>query len=261
MRGDAMTKRIGSNLRLMAAVAGLCVAGTACADFVESSRTIGAGRTSFEARLLHESDDTDGVRSSIWRTPFMFIRGLDDHWDLRVESDGFIDASVREGGERIETDGFADLSVGLQYHVPGSGEDGRPSMGWLLHVDLASGSSDFRGDGARPSLRFVTEWELGDAWNLGVKPGIAWYSDANGRFAAGRFGALLAKAWSERFSTFGEIAFPQIASDSNGGTLASFNAGASWMLADEVTWNVVAYKGLNERTPDLAVTTGLAFVW
>lgn len=244
-----------------AALLSLLVPGLARADFVESSRTIGAGVNSFETRLFHERDDVDGVRTRAWRTPFMFIRGLSDHWDFRFESDGLIKQSVREDGERFDSDGIADVSVGLHFHVPGSGEDGGPSMGWLFHVDLASGSSDFRGVGARPSVCFVTEWEFGDGWLLGVKPGIAYYSDEDGRFLAGLFGALLSRAWNERFSTFGEIAFPQIAARGGRGDVVSFNAGASHAISDSIQWNVVFFKGLNERTPDLGMTTGFVFTW
>jgi hypothetical protein len=68
-------------------------------------------------------------------------------------------------------------------------------MAWLAHVDLDTGSTAFRGQGLRPSLRFVAEWDLPDDMSIGVMPGlVADKAEDGSRFTAGIFAVTLAKA-------------------------------------------------------------------
>ncbi len=258
----AMCAAVGLSLSFLAA--GSAQADTIATDrpdFVESSNTVGADRWQIETSFLRETDDDGPFEATGWATPTLLRIGLGENWEARIETDGFVDASLRGPGLRADEDGFSDTSIGLKYHVPGSGENGGPSMAWLFHVDLESGSEAFRGKGARPSVRLVAEWDLGNDWGLGVMPGVAWENGDNGRYVSGIFGAVVGKGWTDRFRTFTEIAMQQIASNEDGGTQATFDVGAAYLLTDNAQWDVAIYKGLNDRTPDLGVTSGLSLRW
>ena len=65
------------------------------------------------------------------------------------------------------------MAIGIKWHAQdGDAANGIPAMSLLLHADLETGSRAFRGDGVRPSLRVVAEWELPSAWSIGVMPGV-----------------------------------------------------------------------------------------
>ena len=187
--------------------------------------------------------------------------GIAEHWELRFETDGVIDARVRGPGLRADDRGVADLAIGLKYHVLGSGENGGPSTAWLFHVDLPSGARAFRGEGARPSVRWVAEWDLPNDMSLGLMPGVIYDNGDDGRYVAGIFGVVVGKGWTDRFRTFAEIALPQIAGSGDGGTQAALDLGGAYLLSDNAQWDLAASWGLNERTPDFAVTTGLSVRW
>ncbi len=53
----------------------------------------------------------------------------------------------------------------------------------------------------------------------------------------------------------------QIASNEDGGTQATLDVGAAYLLTDNVQWDVAVYKGLNDRTADLGLTSGLSVRW
>jgi len=230
-------------------------------DFVESSQTVGLGRWQIETSVAWEEDEDGAFEASAFSTPTLLRYGFAEHWELRFETDGFIDAELRGPGLRVDEDGVADLAVGLKYHVPGSGENGGPSMAWLMHVDLDTGSSAFRGDGARPSLRLVAEWELPNDMSLGVMPGVIYDNGDDGRYAAGIFGIVVGKGWTDRFRTFAELAMPQIASSNDGGTQAALNLGGAYLINNNTQWDFAGSVGLNNRTPDLGLTTGLSIRW
>ena len=134
-------------------------------------------------------------------------------------------------------------------------------MAWLMHVDLDTGSGAFRGDGARPSLRLVAEWELPNDMSVGVMPGVIYDNGDNGRYAAGILGVVVGKGWSDRFRTFVELALPQIAGSDDGGTQAALDLGAAYLVNDNVQWDIATSMGLNARTPDSGLTTGLSIRW
>ena len=118
-------------------------------DFVESSNTVGAGRWQIETSVAYESDKQFGVKAKTWSTPTLLRIGMGEYLEARIETDGLLSQDLDGNGVNDSNSGLADTAVGLKWHVPGS-EDSGPSIGVLLHADLDSGSSEFRGDGVRP---------------------------------------------------------------------------------------------------------------
>jgi len=221
-------------------------------DFVESSKVVGKGRLQLETSLLLERDrNLEGLERSL-ATPTLLRLGARDNLELRLETDGRIDV---RGGES----GYADTSLGIKWHAMDA--RGRlPSVGVLLHAELPGGSRPFRGSGVRPSLRVVGEWELQGGMSLGVMPGLGRERDDAGRRATyGILGVVLGKEINRRLRGFAELALPRIARGRHGGTQASFDLGAAWLLSDTCQLDAMLSRGLNGRTPDAALTVGLSF--
>lgn len=229
-------------------------------DFVESSNVVGRGRLQVETSLLLERDRSGGARVRQLSTPTLLRIGAGDRVELRLETDGraIVHETASDGG-RSTTAAWNDTAIGLKWHAADGGGV-LPSVGVLLHADLASGSAPVRGHGLRPSLRMVGEWEFADGMSLGLMPGVGVErNEAGARYRYGILGLVVGKELSERVRAFAEIAMPQIAHAADGGTQASFDLGAAWLLSDSVQVDAMVARGLNSRTPDLALTVGLSF--
>jgi hypothetical protein len=229
-------------------------------DFVESSAVVGKGRLQVETSLAAERSGRDGVTTRATSTPTLLRIGVSEDLELRVETDGRVRSWWR-GAENGQASGMADTSLGVKWHVrDGAGEGGAPSLGLLLHADLASGARAVRADGVRPSLRGVAEWELGNAMSLGLMPGLASErADDGRRFTSAIFGVVLGKQWNPRWRSFVELAAPRIARARSGGSLLAFDVGAAWLLTPQCQLDAAVSAGLNRNTPDLAITLGLSF--
>ena len=135
----------------------------------------------------------------------------------------------------------------------------QPSLGVLLHADLPSGSRGLRGRGVRPSLRLAADWELPNGYTLTAMPGVGVDSDERGaRYGYGVLAVELDKAFGERLHGFAELAAPQIARASHGGTQAVFDAGLTYLVNKDLQVDAALMRGLNRRTPDLGLTVGLS---
>lgn len=227
-------------------------------DFVESSNVVGRNRLQVETSLLLERDRSGPARDRLVATPTLLRYGVGDSFEVRVETDGHLDARHTEPGLRATASGYADTSVGLKWHAMDASGN-LPSVGVLLHADLDSGSRAFRGQGLRPSLRVVGEWELPNDYSLGVMPGVGVERDEGGRYRYGILGVVVGKSFGERLRGFVEVAMPQIAKSSHGGTQASFDIGGAYLLSDTVQVDAMFSRGLNSRTPDTAFTVGFSF--
>lgn len=144
-------------------------------DFVESSSVVGKGRFQLETGFNSEHHKADGVKERATSTPTLLRFGLSDSLEFRVSSDGFSRLRSEDTTTGITTRerGYSDLNIGIKWNThEGDAASNTPAMAWLLHADLETGSRAFRGDGVRPSLRFVAEWDLPNDWSVGVMPGI-----------------------------------------------------------------------------------------
>jgi hypothetical protein len=226
-------------------------------DFVESSAVVGKGRLQIETSLAAERDRNGGVVERSTSTPTLLRIGVSDKLELRFETDGRLHAWGGEGGA-FDDRGFGDTSVGVKWHARDAAGSA-PSVGVLLHADLPTGSAAFRGEGVRPSLRVVGEWDLPSDMSLGVMPGIASETTADGRrFASAIMGVVVGKKWTPSFRSFLELAAPRIARASYGGTWLTADAGVAWLLNDHCQLDAAVARGLNRRTPDLRLTVGLS---
>jgi hypothetical protein len=228
-------------------------------DFVESSDVVGKGRVQLETSIAIDRDRHEGVKERTTSTPTLLRVGVADTLELRLETDGRLRYRADGAGGPLRQRGWADTAIGIKWHARDEGEGG-PSIGFLLHADLASGSTAFRGSGVRPSLRMAAEWEFGDGIGLGVMPGLVRDRTPDGSHAVnGIFAVVLGKSWSDRFRTFVEVAMPQIAHARHGGTQATFDVGASWLLSPRWQVDAMLVRGLNDRTADLSFTAGLSY--
>ncbi|WP_332877540.1 transporter [Massilia sp. S19_KUP03_FR1] len=230
-------------------------------DFVESSNVVGLGRFQIETSVLGERGSRDAAYSRTVSTPTLLRYGIGETIELRLETDGHVREvmALPGGGGRATTNGYADTSLGLKWHLMDDAP-GVPSVGLLVHADLASGSRAFRGQGVRPSVRLVGEWELPGGLSLGVMPGMGVdRTDAGAHAGYGILGIVLGKELTPELRGFVEVAAPRIATVAKGGTVATFDTGAAWLLSERCQLDAMVAFGLNRRTPSRALTVGFSF--
>lgn len=234
-------------------------------DFVESSAVVGRGRVQIETSVAFERGGDDNSASRATATPTLLRVGLGEAFELRLETDGRVhrwSAGAGQGGAQdTSASGMADTALGLKWHVRdgGDGAGSAPALGLLLHADFASGARQLRGDGVRPSLRAVAEWELTDGVALGLMPGLASERDAQGRrFTSAIAGVVVGKEWTPRWRSFIELAAPRLARASHGGSLVSIDAGGAYLLSRQCQLDAALSAGLNRQTPALGLSFGLS---
>jgi hypothetical protein len=229
----------------------------------ESSQVVGKGRFQLETGLQWDRLRDETVHERTLTTPTLLRIGLGERAELRIETDGrtIVHDADPASGQHTVTAGYADTSVGVKWHLRDQqeGQMSQPSLGVLLHADLPSGSRTLRGRGVRPSLRLAADWELPNDYALTVMPGVGVDSDERGaRYGYGVLAVELDKAFGERLHGFVELAAPQIARASHGGTQAVFDAGLTYLVNKDLQVDAALMRGLNRRTPDLGLTVGLS---
>lgn len=229
-------------------------------DFVESSDVVGRGRIQLETSLAWERDRQGGTRTRQTSTPTLLRIGVSEAWELRLETDGRLGLRSTDAGTTTRERGWSDLAVGAKWHQrDGDEASGTPGLGWLLHVDLDSGSGPFRGQGLRPSLRMVAEWEFAGGWSLGVMPGLYRDRDTSGQhFVGGILAAVVGKSFTDTVRGFVEVSGQQLASSHHGGSLVTLDTGVAWLLDKNLQVDVALARGVNRNAPDLAWTVGIS---
>lgn len=231
-------------------------------DFVESSLTVGKGRVQIETSVAYDRGKQDVLRVRTWSTPTLLRVGFAKDWELRVETDGRGRARIEDSasGARETLSGWNDVAIGAKWHLQ-DGDEKRnvPSTALLAHLDFDSGSGAFRGNGLRPSLRYVAEWEFADDWSLGVMPGVFSAKDADGsRYTGGILAITVGKSFSDTFRGFVELSGEELTSKRHGGNVANARAGVAYLLSKDVQLDTAIAAGLTRETPDVGVTLGLS---
>jgi hypothetical protein len=218
-------------------------------DYVESTEVVGERHFQVEVGVNRELEKRIEPNVRTVTTPVLLRYGISDTFELRLETDG----KTWESGSPSSQIGVADTAIGFKWHAQDKNtHTNTPAVSWIFQAELPTGTKNFRGHGARPSLRSVIGWDLPGSYSLGVMPGIKYDKREDGRgFASGSFGIVFGKRWTEKFRTFVEFAAPQIARAENGGTLLYQSIGAAYLISNDVQIGGRIGWRANTNTPDM----------
>lgn len=222
-----------------------------------SSSTVGDGRYQIELGAGYRRDKHGSLKSQGWTTPAVLRYGLTDDFEIRLESEAFTCLHDDDRGFVTKQSGFADTVLAVKWHDR-DGAAGQAAGAWWLGLALPSGSRDLKGAGVRPALYRVMEWELSEAEGLALMPGIKYDRDNIGHFWSGALGAAYSRKWSERLGMAVALEGQQLARARHGGNVADLNLAFSYLVSKDLVLDAATSFGLNEHTPDLAVTVGLS---
>jgi hypothetical protein len=222
-------------------------------DFVESSDVVGRGRFQLETGLASTREEA-GQRELA--TPTLFRLGVSDTLELRLETDGW----SRRTGDGATTSGMNDTTWGFKWRQQAGDEPSdRPGVAWLFDVAFPTGSTAFRGDGARPQLRAVAEWDLPHDFSVGVMPGLTLDRRDDGhRFLSGLLAVTVGHDLGQGWHAFGEVAARRIASSPNGGSQVTLDTGLAWAVSPDVQFDVAFAHGLVDASPRLEADAGVS---
>jgi Putative MetA-pathway of phenol degradation len=229
-------------------------------DFVESSEVVPKGRFQIEMDFVSERDQRNAVLRRTINTPTLMRYGIDENVELRLAGDTHVRETTSNSGTDTTVSGHGDLAIGLKWHTQDRDQaKNTPAVSWILHLVTPSGSEDFRGHGIRPSLRSVITWDLPHELSLGVMPGLARDSRADGhRFTSGILGISLAKRLTERFRIFVESSTSQVARAENGGVVSAWDIGTAYLLTDDWQLGGRFAVAANRNSPGSAFLVELA---
>ena len=219
-------------------------------DITEASTVINPGRFQIESGVLWEYRHQRNSRERSLFTPTLLRYGLCPRAELRLETDGFSHTSLSAGGTTRRTSGYSSLAPGVKFRLlePPEGSS-RPTVSAIVHVDLPSGSSDFRSQRVLGSAKLAADWDLAPGWALGANLGTQLEEDDRGSvFASGILTASLVREFNEQLRTFLELTF-QGPESAHGGRAVVLDGGFAYRLTPDMQLDLGVGTGLSGRTP------------
>ncbi len=149
----------------------------------DGSTLVGPRKFQIETGIQTEQHKEGDNHTRLTYTPTLLRYGLDNRCEIRVETLGYQQArSSSPGTDTLTTDGYSPVSLGVKVHF----QDSKPSthnlsLGTILRVFPASGSSDFRTHHFTGDLRLAADWTLSPLWNINPNIGVGFYEDASGK--------------------------------------------------------------------------------
>lgn len=225
-------------------------------DFTEASSTVGRGVTQFEIGYTYFSDDAGGATTDSHSYPEVLLRqGLFRDWfELRVAYNA---GSVGDGVATIN--GSEDLYVGAKIGLtPQSGI--LPEMAIIPQATFATGSDVFTEGESLFGANWVYSWALNDSLSLA---GSTQFNESLDGATGNKYiqwaqSIAIGKSITDQFGTYLEwyALFPDDADTD--GVEQYLNGGFSYLLSDNIQWDIRAGVGLNDGAQDFFAGTGLS---
>ncbi len=225
-------------------------------DFTEASSTVGLRVIQLEMGYTLFEDDENGVRSQVHSYPETLLRwGMFAEWfEWRVawsHSDATLEDISNSGGE--------DLYVGCKLWLTPQ-QRWLPEMALVPQMTIPTGVDEFTAGEVLPGLNWLYGWDLSDRWSLA---GSTQFNRAVDGVTADAYtewaqSGTLGFGFSERLRSYTEwFAFFPSGADS-APTEHYLNGGFTYLISNDVQWDIRAGLGLSSAAADSFVGTGLS---
>jgi hypothetical protein len=225
-------------------------------DFTEASSTVGWGVTQYELGYTYtfDNDGTDQVISHTF--PEALTRhGLFANWlELRIANSVTIEQT---NGASIT--GRDDLYLGFKIGLtPQRGV--LPEMALIPQMTVPTGSDDVTNDEILPGANWVYAWDVGDNFSLAGSTQFNQALDDNAaEFTEWAQSVAIGASLTDKLGAYVEWFAILPPNDAAGdGDQQFLNGGFSYLLTNDVLWDIRAGLGLNDAADDYFVGTGLS---
>lgn len=225
-------------------------------DFTEASSTVGRGVTQFELGYTYFSDQANGTRTQSHSYPEVLLRqGVFRDWlELRVAYNA---ASVNN--DITTVNGSEDLYIGAKIGL--TPQDGwLPEMSILPQATLDTGSAAFTDGQALFGTNWLYSWEINDSVSLAGSTQFnrTLDSDSGKEYTQWAQSIASGKSITDEFGCYLEwYAFFPDNADTDG-VEHYLNGGFTYLISDNIQWDIRAGFGLNEEAEDFLTGTGLS---
>ncbi|WP_164101850.1 transporter [Candidatus Laterigemmans baculatus] len=225
-------------------------------DFTEASSTVGRGVAQLELGYTYSYDDAAGTTTKSHSYPEPLLRyGIFADWlEMRVAWN-----YADEESAGMSASGSEDLLLGFKVGLTPQ-EGILPEMAIIPQLRVPTGASAFTADETLPGFNWVYSWDISDListagstqFNRATDDSTSEaYTEWAQSWTVGYSLAERAGAYTEWFAFFphsADSAQPE----------HYFNGGFTYLLSDDVQWDIRSGIGLNDAADDYFVGTGLA---
>jgi len=229
-------------------------------DFTEASVTVGEGVSQLEFGYTYIYDNEAGESTRTQSLGEALLRyGIFADWlEFRIQAFP-VEQQTNAAGIKKSTSGMEDMYVGFKIALTPQ-EGCLPEMALLPQAFVPAGSKAFTREEVLPGLNWIYSWELTDnistAGSTQVNRAIDdMTTDAH---------LLFAQSWTVAYSLCENLGaytewFALIRSSADTDrTTHFFNGGFTYLISDDVQWDIRAGVGLNGAAADYFFGSGLS---
>lgn len=225
-------------------------------DFTEASSTVGRGvaQLEFGYTFTHDDDSTSDTRSHSFLEPLLRYGILEDWLELRI---GWNYAGETANG--LDVSGSEDLYLGFKIGLTPQ-EGILPEMALIPQMTVPTGASAFTANEVLPGANLLYGWEVNDFLSTAGSTQFNRAIDDG----SGNTYTEWAQSWTVAYSLSDEWGaytewfafFP--ASADTAQTEHYFNGGFTYLISNDIQWDIRAGTGLNGPADDYFVGTGFS---
>ena len=225
-------------------------------DFTEASSTVGWGVTQFELGYTYNFDN-DGTDQTISHSyPESLVRrGIFANWlELRLAANVTID-SVNGSTSTGREDQYVGFKIGLTPQ-----QRWLPEMALIPQMTVPTGSDNRTEDEWLPGVNWIYAWDLGDNFSLGGSTQVnRALDDLTDDYAEWAQSVAVGVTLTENVGLYTEWYAIIPPNDAIGPeTEHYFNGGFTYLINNDVQWDIRAGLGLNDFSDDYFIGTGIS---
>ena len=225
-------------------------------DFTEASSTVGANVAQVEMGYTFAHDDDEGIATGTHSTPEALFRfGTHINWlELRLAVN-----LLQEDIGPVSNSGAEDLYLGAKFGL--TTQAGMlPEMALVPQMTVPTGGSAFTNDQVLPGVNWIYGWDVTDCvtttgstqFNRAVDSGT------------GTGYTEWAQSWTVGYSLHDRVGmytewFALMPNNAETAQVEHYgNGGITFLLNDDIQWDIRAGLGLNDAAADYFLGTGLS---